>query len=90
MNDTLRRLSEIVNGRHNTEESVIEFNDKERFFRLLPNGEPINYSSVDTPKKLLECVYMFSEKPWITREHICYMIRGLSGRLGLDLDVFVD
>ena len=90
MDDTLRRLSEIVNGRHNTEESVIEFNDKERFFRLLPDGEPIEYSSVDTPKKLLECVYMFSEKLWVSREHICYMIRGLSGRLGLDLDVFVD
>ena len=90
MNDIIKSLSEIIDGRRSTEESWIEFNDAERFFRLLPNGEPIEYSSVDTPKKLLECVYMFSEKLWVSREHICHMIRGLSGRLGLNLDVFVD
>lgn len=90
MDDTLRRLSEIANGRYMTEESLIEFNDTERFFRLLPNGEPIEYESVSDPKKLLECVWMLSEKSWVTREHLCYLIRGLSSRLGLDLDVFVD
>lgn len=90
MSNELKTIEELIAQSRKTEEELILFDDNERFFKLLPNGDPIEYSSVDSPKKLLECVYMFSEKLWVSRAHICYMIRGLSGRLGLDLDVFVD
>ena len=89
MSNELKTIEEMIAQSRRTEDTLICFNDNERFFRLLPSGEPIEYESVSDPKKLLECVWMLSEKSWVTREHLCYLIRGLSMRLALGLDRFV-
>lgn len=90
MSSELKTMEEMLAQSRRTEEELIFFNDDDRFFRILPNGEPIEYESVSDPKKLLECVWMLSEKSWVNREHLCYLIRGLSMRLNLNLDRFAD
>ena len=90
MNDDLMTMEEMLKRSKEREQATILFNDEERFFQLLPDGEPINYDSVSTYKSLLECVYMISEKSRFNIKHICYLIKGISERLKLDLDVFVD
>ena len=86
-----------VDGIYTTEEikvkaqaknMLIKMNDDDQTFEVVGSAWWAKYSSVDTPEKMLACVYHLSKKAWISTEHIHELIAKLAARNNFEIESY--
>ena len=73
----------------NYKQPLIIMHDDEQYFSIAGACWDASYQSVNTPAKLIKCVYHLSIKgDWITKEHLSELIRKCSDRFGYSIFPF--
>lgn len=68
--------------------SLIAMHDDDETFEIVGTAWWAKYSSVNTPEKMLACIYHLSSKRWITLDHIRALLLNFKPRLGFNIDCF--
>lgn len=66
--------------------SLVEMHDDDETFEIVGKSWWAKYSSVNTPEKMLACIYHLSTKRWITVEHIRALITKLNAHFNYEID----
>lgn len=69
-------------------EQLVVFDDDSKIIKFPASGWFANYTAIDSPIKLLKCIFYLSQKAWITNSHIYALIGGWEDRFVSDLDLW--
>ena len=85
---TLKEYQELAHRRQQKRGVLVEMHDDDETFEIVGSSWWAKYSSVNTPEKMLACIYHLSTKAWISREHIHELISKLNARFNFAIDIF--
>ena len=67
---------------------LIKMNDDDQTFEVVGTSWWAKCSSVDTPEKMLACIYHLTTKAWISTEHIHEFMTKLAARNHLEIESY--
>lgn len=65
---------------------LIKINDDDQTFEVVGTSWWAKCSSVDTPEKMLACIYHLSTKAWISTAHVHELLAKLAARNNLEIE----
>jgi len=65
---------------------LIKMNDDDQTFEVAGTAWWAKYSSVDTPEKMLACIYHLTTKAWISTAHIHELLAKFAARNNLEIE----
>jgi len=65
---------------------LIKMSDDDQTFEVVGTSWWAKYSSVDTPEKMLACIYHLSTKAWISTAHVHELLAKLAARNNLEIE----
>jgi len=71
-----------------SKDMLIKMNDDDQTFEVVGTSWWAKYSSVDTPEKMLACIYHLSTKAWISPAHIHELLTKLAARNHLEIEIY--
>lgn len=79
---------EEMKAKARSKEMLIKMNDDDQTFEVVGSAWWAKYSSVDTPEKMLACIYHLSTKAWISPAHIHELITKIAARNHLEIESY--
>lgn len=77
---------EEMKAKAQSKNMLIKMNDADQTFEVVGTSWWAKYSSVDTPEKLLACIYHLSAKRWISSAHIHELLAKFSARNNFEIE----